>query len=95
MKHFVGYYSGKNPTKRLSWCLSQGSATVRVSFSENAKDCKVSTLQAVVLLWFNASPSYTLEELATVTGIEKVCRCAVLWYIPLQCALGYAVWSCK
>ncbi len=69
--HFVNFYAAKNPSKRLAWCLSQGTATLRIVFTENAKDVKVSTLQAVVLLWFNARASCTVEELAATTGIDK------------------------
>ena len=48
--------------RQLRWAWGQGTAELSVQFSEKVtKTVVATTLQAVVLLWFNSRPSFTVE----------------------------------
>lgn len=56
---------------QLTWVWSQGTSTLRVDFTDGWKDVVVTTLQAVLVLWFNMKPVMTVNELAMLSGMDK------------------------
>lgn len=64
-QHFTQYYTHRYQSRRLKWVLSQGSAEIRFQASRGRYLLQSSTMQAVVLLFFNR-----LADEASATGDE-------------------------
>jgi hypothetical protein len=53
---------------QVAFCLSQGSATVRVEFAENVKNVHCTTLQAAVLLALSTDDGLSFEQVAACSA---------------------------
>jgi len=69
---FEQFYTGKTQHRKLAWAPSQGSATMRAVYGRVTYEFGVHTLQAIVLLHFNATGAATvpLEALQAALRVE-------------------------
>jgi hypothetical protein len=74
---------------QLTWVWSQGTSTLRVTFNDQWRDVVVTSLQAMVVLWFNTHSGITVSDLATLTGIEKGNLKRII--APMCCAKGFKI----
>lgn len=68
--HFVRDYTSLHSSRKLTWILTHGTATVRATYARGWKDINVTTLQAVVLLLFNEHKQLTFLELVKELGLQ-------------------------
>jgi hypothetical protein len=76
---FEDFYAQVQPKRRLRWCLAHGTAVLQMNVGSAPSDqqtaqaasCEVecSTLQAIVLLSFNAAAEQTLAQLVSATAL--------------------------
>uniref|UniRef100_A0A8C2KLI3 Cullin-4A n=1 Tax=Cyprinus carpio TaxID=7962 RepID=A0A8C2KLI3_CYPCA len=64
------FYLGKHSGRKLQWQPTLGHAVLKTEFKEGKKELQVSLFQTLVLLMFNESDEYSVEEIRTATGIE-------------------------
>uniref|UniRef100_A0A8C1BKL9 Cullin-4A n=2 Tax=Cyprinus carpio TaxID=7962 RepID=A0A8C1BKL9_CYPCA len=67
---FKIFYLGKHSGRKLQWQPTLGHAVLKTEFKEGKKELQVSLFQTLVLLMFNESDEYSVEEIRTATGIE-------------------------
>lgn len=73
-QYFAEYYTHRYQSRRLKWVLSQGSTEIRFRAARGRFLLQSSTMQAVVLLFFNR-----LSDEEEVTGgkiASEVWRCS-------------------
>ncbi|ODQ55601.1 Cullin-domain-containing protein [Saitoella complicata NRRL Y-17804] len=73
LERFQSYYDNKHSGRKLTWLWQMCSAEVKVNFTKVKTGYlwTVSTWQMAILLMFNKATSYTYEEIAGTTAIEK------------------------
>jgi cullin 1 len=69
--HFKEWHDQKHPKRKLSWVLTQGSATVRGVFGKKSYDFQVATPQAIALDAFSGGDTYTFDELSQRLNLEE------------------------
>lgn len=76
-------------SSQLTWIWSQGTASIRVVFTDGWKDIVMTTLQAMVALLFNRTPVLTINDMASMTGIDKANLKRIV--APMCCAKGFKI----
>uniref|UniRef100_A0A8C1PKZ9 Cullin 4A n=1 Tax=Cyprinus carpio TaxID=7962 RepID=A0A8C1PKZ9_CYPCA len=67
---FKLFYLGKHSGRKLQWQPTLGHAVLKTEFKEGKKELQVSLFQTLVLLMFNETEEFSMEEIRTATGIE-------------------------
>lgn len=68
---YLDHYNGKHKGRKLDWDHALGTATLKARFKAGTKELSVSLYQAVILLLFNESDTYTYEEIKDATRLGK------------------------
>ena len=71
MEVFKEWHDQKHQKRKLTWVMTQGSATVRATFGKKAYDLQVTTLQAIALHAFSDGATFGLEELMKRLNLEE------------------------
>lgn len=71
MSVFKEWHDQKHQKRKLSWVLSQGSATVRGTFGKKSYDFQVTTLQAIVMETMSGGDTLSFEELTQRLNLEE------------------------
>jgi cullin 1 len=82
---FREWHEQKHQKRKLNWVFTQGSATVRGTFSKKTYDFQVSTLQAVVLNALNDGHTLSFDDLAQRLNLEDSILKPILH--SLSCAM--------
>uniref|UniRef100_A0A8C1WZ27 Cullin 4A n=1 Tax=Cyprinus carpio TaxID=7962 RepID=A0A8C1WZ27_CYPCA len=69
-EHIKLFYLGKHSGRKLQWQPTLGHAVLKTEFKEGKKELQVSLFQTLVLLMFNETEEFSMEEIRTATGIE-------------------------
>eukprot|EP00522_Entomoneis_paludosa_P012166 CAMPEP_0172446934 /NCGR_PEP_ID=MMETSP1065-20121228/6368_1 /TAXON_ID=265537 /ORGANISM="Amphiprora paludosa, Strain CCMP125" /LENGTH=759 /DNA_ID=CAMNT_0013198123 /DNA_START=126 /DNA_END=2405 /DNA_ORIENTATION=- len=70
MEVFREWHDQEHQKRKLSWVLTQGSASVLATFGKKSYDLQVATLQAIALDALSGGPTFTLEDLAQRLNLE-------------------------
>lgn len=70
MKVFREWHEQEHQKRKLSWVLTQGSASVLATFGKKSYDLQVSTLQAIALDALSGGVTFTLEDLGQRLNLE-------------------------
>ena len=66
---YTTYYSSEKQHRRLQWIHSNGNVTMKATYN-TTYELNVATLQAVILLLFNDTPSLTFDAIRLAMGTE-------------------------
>eukprot|EP00124_Ichthyophonus_hoferi_P003659 Ihof_evm1s332 gene=Ihof_evmTU1s332 len=67
---FKGFYSAQHNGRKLSWLYQNSKGEIVTSYLKTRYTIQASTYQIGVLLQFNNSTSYSLDELQSATGLN-------------------------
>ena len=67
---FRVYYDSKTNNRRLKWIHDLGTVTLAAAFPKKRVDLIMTTVQATVLLLFNAHDQLTIQQLTALTQLE-------------------------
>lgn len=70
-QHFEKAYTKKHESRTLTWLHTQGTVVMSAFFDTGRKQLTVSTLQAAVLLAFNARPVMSFKDLRATLSIDE------------------------
>ncbi|KAB7508159.1 Cullin-4B [Armadillidium nasatum] len=67
---FTKFYLGKHSGRKLQWQPTLGHCVLKAAFPNGPKELQVSLFQALVLLLFNTTDVFSLDEITSRTNIE-------------------------
>lgn len=67
---FYKKYSTAHEVRKLTWIFALGSAHVMATFAKSQKELVLTTHQALILLYVEANPQKTVQEIAEGLGME-------------------------
>jgi cullin 1 len=67
---FHAWYNNMHQKRKLTWILSEGTATVRASFGQKSYELQVTTLQAIALNAFNDNKTLSYTELSALLNLQ-------------------------
>ena len=67
---FRVYYDSKTNNRRLKWIHDLGTVTLAAAFPKKRVDLMMTTVQAAILLLFNAHDQLSVQQLTTLTQLE-------------------------
>jgi cullin 1 len=67
---FHAWHNSMHQKRKLTWILSQGTATVRASFGQKSYELQVTTLQAIALHAFNDNKTLSYTELSALLNLQ-------------------------
>ena len=69
---FTKFYLAKHSGRKLQWQPALGHCVLKANFLKGDKELQVSLLQALVLLLFNESDTFSLADITSKTNMEDI-----------------------